>query len=51
MQKMSRIYHGCFRKNQDGTNRIIAKNERCLIATLRPFWKYNVLLNSFVKRK
>ena len=24
---MSRIYHGCFRKNNDGTNRIIANND------------------------
>ena len=37
---MSRIYHGCFRKNNDGTNRIIANNERYLIPTSRPFQKY-----------
>ena len=24
---MSHIYHGCFRKNADGTNRIIANDE------------------------
>ena len=36
---MSRIYHGCFRKNKDGTNRIIANCERCLIPTSKLFWK------------
>ena len=34
------IYHGYFRKNDDGTNRIIANNEQCLIPTSRLFWKY-----------
>ena len=37
---MSNIYHGCFRKNTDGTNRIIANNEKCLLPTSRAFWKY-----------
>ena len=34
------IYHGCFKKNADGTNRIIANYEKCLLSTSRPFWKY-----------
>ena len=34
------IYHGCFRKNEDGTNRIIANNEACLFSRHRQFWKY-----------
>ena len=38
--KMANIYHGCFRKNDDGTNRIIANNKNCLIPTSRAFWKY-----------
>ena len=37
---MRYIYHGCFRKNNDSTNRIIANNEQCPITTSRPFWKY-----------
>ena len=37
---MPYIYHECFRKNDDGTNRIIANNEQCLIPTSRPFWNY-----------
>ena len=27
-------------KNDNGTNRIIANNEQCLIPTSRPFWNY-----------
>ena len=37
---MTNIYHGCFRKNADGTNRIIANKENCLVPTSRAFWKY-----------
>ena len=32
-------FHGCLRKNRDGTNRIIEKNKRCLWPTSSPFWK------------
>ena len=37
---MANIYHGCFRKNIDETNRIIANGENCLVPTSRAFWKY-----------
>ena len=40
LQKIFKIYHGCFRKNADGTNRIIANDEKCLTPTSRAFWKY-----------
>ena len=40
MQKSDHIYHGCFTKNQDGTNRLIEKNKRCLFPTNKTFWKY-----------
>ena len=33
---MDCIYHGSFRKNVDGTSRIIGRHEKCLV----PFWKY-----------
>ena len=36
---MQRLYHGCFLKNADGTNRIIAPGEKCLVATDKCFWK------------
>ena len=39
MEKSGKVYHGCFRKNRDGTNRIIEKNKRCLFPTSKPFWK------------
>ena len=37
---MTNIYHGCFSKNADGTNRIIANKENCLVPTSIAFWKY-----------
>lgn len=36
---MDRIYQGCFPKNTDGTNRIIAEGEKYLIPTNKCFWK------------
>lgn len=32
-------YHSCFTKNTDGTNRIIAKGDMCLVPTNKCFWK------------
>ena len=32
-------FHGCLRKNRDGTNRIIEKGKRCLWPTSFPYWK------------
>lgn len=37
--KKARVFHRCFFKNQDDTNRIIGKGERCLFPTSQPFWK------------
>ena len=37
---MADIDHGCFRKNVDGTNRIIANDEKCLVPASRAFWEY-----------
>lgn len=39
MEKNGTVYHGCFTKNRDGTNRIIEKNKACLFPTSTPFWK------------
>ena len=36
----NQIYHGCFTKNADGTNRIITVGERYLCLTSQPFWKF-----------
>ena len=38
-EKSTCVFHGCFRKNEDGTNRIIEKGKRCLTPTAFPFWK------------
>lgn len=40
MQKSDCIYHGCFTKNRDGSNRLIVKNNGHLFPTNNPFWKY-----------
>ena len=40
MNKTEKIFHGCFTKNKDGTNRLIKKGECCLVPTSNPFWKY-----------
>ena len=32
-------FHGCLRKNRDGTNSIIEKGKRCLWSTSFPYWK------------
>ena len=37
---MDRIYHGCMRENADGTTRLIGPREKCLVPTVRPYWKY-----------
>ena len=42
MKKFSQnfiVYHGCGSCYYDGTNRIVAKNRRCINPTYNPFWK------------
>ena len=36
---MDKIYHGCFYKNADGTNKIIVARKRCFTPTDKCFWK------------
>ena len=36
---MALIYHGCFTKNADGTNKLIGPGEKCLTAIAQCFWK------------
>ena len=38
-EKSTQVFHGCCRKNADGTNRIIEKGKHCLTPTSYPFWK------------
>ena len=32
-------FHGCMRKNKDGSNRITEKGKLCLLPTSSQFWK------------
>ena len=36
---MALIYHSCFTKNADGTNKLIGPGEKCLTPTAQCFWK------------
>ena len=49
IQKSERIYHGCFSKNIDGTNKLIEKGKICITPTNNPFWKYPEDVSSGVK--
>lgn len=45
------VYHGCGSCYYDGTNRIVAKNRRCINPTYNPFWKKtNDVRNKFETR-
>ena len=46
---MDCIYHGCFRKAEDGTNWIIGPGEKCLVPVSKPFWKYIEDIPSSIK--
>ena len=48
---MNRIYHGCFTKNVDGTNKIILAGDRCLCPTAKPFWKFPEEFENGVKTR
>ena len=39
-EKSEQIFHGCFTKNREGTNRLIEKGKACIKPTSKPFWKY-----------
>ena len=38
-EKSEKVFHGCFRRNQDGTNGVTEKNNRCFCLTNQLFWK------------
>ena len=42
MSKFSKTFvacHGCGNCYQDGPNKIVPKNEKCIMQTYNPFWK------------
>ena len=50
IRESDKIYHGCFIKNKDGTNKLIKKGEKCLTPAHFPFleipvgcskWRYS----------
>ena len=41
IHESEKIYHRCFNRNRDGTNKLIRKGENCLISTNKPFWRYS----------
>ena len=45
------IYHGCFFKNADGTNKIIRASEECSVPTDECFWKDPCDLKNGVKTR
>ena len=51
IQKTERIFHGCFTKNRDGTNRLIEKGKACITPTNNPFWKYPGDVHSGVRTR
>ena len=48
---MELIYHGCFTKNADGTNKLIGPGEKCLTPTAQCFWKDPKDVRSGVKTR
>ena len=51
IQKSEQIYHGCFTKNRDGTNKLIEKSKACITSTNNPFWKYPEDVHSGVRTR
>ena len=51
MFNAQKIYHGCFTKNKDGTNKLIEKGKKCICPTSKPFWKYPEDVSSGVKTR
>ena len=46
-----RIYHGCFYKNVDGTDKIIKAREECSFPTEECFWKDPSYIKNGVKTR
>ena len=51
MDQKNKVFHGCFDKNRDGTNRLIAYGEKRLTPTDQPFWKFPEDVDSGVRTR
>ena len=51
IQKSEQIYHGCFTKNRDGTNKLIEKGKACITPTNNPLWKYPEDVHSGIRTR
>ena len=51
MDKKICVFHGCFTKNKDCTNRIIGRGETCLTPKDQPFWKYPEDISSCLRTR
>ena len=44
-------YHGCGNCYQDGPNKIVPKNEKCIMQTYNPFWKKPMDVRNWVETR
>ena len=51
MDQKSKVFHGCFTKNRDGTNLLTGCGEKCLTLTDQPFWKFPEDVSSGVRTR
>ena len=51
MDQKNNVFHGCFNKNRDGTNRLIAPGQKCITPTSEPFWKFPQDITSGVRTR
>ena len=51
MDQKSKLVHGCFIKNRDGTNRLIGCGEKCLTPTDQSFQKFPEHVSSGVRTR
>ena len=51
MDQKNNVFHGCFNKNKDGTNRLIAPGQKCITPTSEPFWKFPQDITSGVRTR
>ena len=51
MDQKNNVFHGCFNKNRDSTNQLIAPRQKCITPTSEPFWKFSQDITSGVRTR